>query len=93
MSFTDASGSHKKWIVRFVAVCAVGLVGFLVKAEHSRLNSELNAVKSDSVNAKVTLGRLEEKIDAVKHQLDRIEKKGVQYGQSQGSASQDLGKR
>lgn len=77
MTWADARGTFKQWAIRTAIVLTVSLVAFVAKTAESRLNSRLDKVESENVMTKVMLGRLEEKLDAVKSQLDRIEKKGV----------------
>lgn len=79
MTWFDAKGTLKQWGLRFAIGTTVAFVAFVAKTEDSRLNSKITVLESDSVSAKVTLGRLEEKLDAMKAQLDRIERKGVNY--------------
>lgn len=84
MTWTDAKGTFKQWALRFGIVSGVSLVAFIAKTEDSRLRAEdsilhkrIDVVQSEAVQTKVLGARLEEKIDAVRAQLDRIEKKGV----------------
>lgn len=77
MTWTDARGSFKEWGKRIAIVSVISLIAFVAKTEDSRLNSKIHALESDNVTSKVTMGRLEEKIDAMRAQLDRIEKRGV----------------
>ena len=79
MTWTDARGTFKQWATRTAIVLGVSLIAFVAKTEDSRLNTKITVLESDSVSAKVTLGRLEEKLDAMKSQLDRIERKGINY--------------
>lgn len=79
MTWMDAKGTFKQWGLRFVIATVVAFVAFVAKTEDSRLNNKIAVLESDSVSAKVTLGRLEEKLDALKSQLDRIERKGINY--------------
>lgn len=79
MTWMDAKGTFKQWGLRFAIVTGVGLISFIAKTEDSRLNNKIAVLESDSITTKVTLGRLEEKLDALKSQLDRIERKGINY--------------
>ena len=79
MTWMDAKGTFRQWGIRFVIGIVVAFVAFVAKTEDSRLNNKIAVLESDSVSAKVTLGRLEEKLDALKSQLDRIERKGINY--------------
>lgn len=79
MTWMDAKGTFKQWGIRFAIITGVSLVAFIAKTEDSRLNHKISVLESDAVSAKVMLGRLEEKLDSVKAQLDRIERKGVNY--------------
>ncbi len=79
MTWMDAKGTFKQWGIRFAIITGVSLVAFIAKTEDSRLNNKISVLESDAVSAKVMLGRLEEKLDSVKAQLDRIERKGVNY--------------
>lgn len=87
MTWMDAKGTFKQWGLRFAIVTGVSLIAFIAKTEDSRLNNKISVLESDAVSAKVTLGRLEEKIDSMRAQLDRIERKDSNYvGQDKGSA-------
>lgn len=77
MTWTDARGTTKEWAKRIAIVSTLSLLAFVAKTAESRLNSRVEVLESSHVNEKVTLGRLEEKVDAMKAQLDRIEKRGV----------------
>lgn len=79
MTWMDAKGTFRQWGLRFAIITGVSLIAFIAKTEDSRLNHKIGVLESDSITTKVTLGRLEEKLDALKSQLDRIERKGINY--------------
>lgn len=78
----DGKSSWTKWGTRALIVALLSLTAFVAKTEDSRLNSRIDRLEYTVVTLQVTLGRLEEKLDAVRATLSRIEKKGTTNGQN-----------